>query len=260
MILDEFKDITSDCFQKGWNEMNGGNISYRLRKEELENFDLSPEGWVNLEDSFSSIAGEYFLVTGSGRYFQNVRKDVLTNSGIIEVSSDGKSYRVVWGLHNSKPTSELPTHLLNHNKLCSINDEYRVILHVHPINLIILSAIFESDIELTKELWKVMTECLVIFPNGIKLIEWMVPGSYEIGKLSANAICDYEMVLWKNHGAFVKGKSFDHAFGMMDTIEKSASIYVELLKLNRKNNLITEDNLKLLASDFGIKVNSRYDL
>lgn len=260
MFLEEFKSVTNECYKKGWNEMNGGNLTYRLTAEDLKLVKLNPGEWISLDDTFTHIAKEYFLVTGSGRYFQNVIKDIETNSGIIEISADGKAYRVVWGLNDSKPTSELPTHLLNHNVLCGESDEFRVILHVHPTNLIILSAIFESDIELTKSLWKVMTECLVIFPNGIKMIDWMVPGNYEIGKLSASAICDYEMVIWKNHGSFVKGKSFDHAFGMMDTIEKSAHIYVELMKINQQGNLISESNLKQLAKEFNIKVSDRYDL
>ena len=42
-------------------------------------------------------------------------KDPEKNIGIIEVDNEGKKYRILWGLeNNARPTSELPTHLMNH--------------------------------------------------------------------------------------------------------------------------------------------------
>lgn len=260
MFLDEFKKITYNCYLKGWNEMNGGNLSYRLTKQDLKDFpyELSDGQWLELKETLANIKGEYFFVTGSGKYFQNVIEDLESNCGLIEINGSGTHFRVKWGLINAQPTSELPTHLLSHNKLCEDSDKYRVILHGHQTNLIMLSAIVNDDVELTKNLWRVMTECLVVFPNGIKYIEWKVPGSYEIGIESAKYINDYDLIFWKNHGGFVKGETFDKAFGLIDTIEKSAMIYLELMKHNNIR-VITDEQLKRLALEFKVEVKSRYD-
>jgi len=250
-----FIKTTVDCFNKGWNERNGGNLSYRLKIEEVETI---KENFYKcekhlLEGDFSSIRNEYFLVTGTGRYFRNVELDPKTNAGIIRISEDGKFYDVLWGLDNSMPTSELPTHLLNHSKI--MKDGYRVILHGHQTNLIALSFIFNgSDEDLTKCLWRMMTECLVVFPKGIKVIPWMVPGNTEIGYETSKYINDYDGVFWKHHGGFVKGYDFDDAFGLIDTIEKSAEIYLKILSTGMPIvSQITDENLKDLAEAFGIK-------
>ncbi len=262
LFIEEFKKITYNCFKKGWNEMNGGNISYRLScsdvtaiKNEFEIFET-----IKLNETMEQIKGQYFLMTASGKFFQNVTENIEQNAGIIKVNEDGNSYTIVWGFKNCKPTSELPTHLLNHNEICKKNNDYKIILHGHQTNLILLSALFEDEDKLTKELWKMMTECLIVFPNGIKLINWMVPGTYEIGQETSKYINDYDLVFWKNHGGFIKGKSFDHAFGLIDTIEKSAFMYTELLKINKKANVIEDENLKTLAKAFKVSVPSRYGI
>lgn len=253
-----FIKTTSDCFNKGWNERNGGNLSYRLMIEDVEAIKDSfykCESYP-LDGDFSRIKNEYFLVTGTGKYFRNVELDPKTNAGIIRISQDGKSYELLWGLDSSLPTSELPTHLLNHMKI--MNDGYRVILHGHQTNLIALSFIFKgSDEDLTKTLWRIMTECLVVFPKGIKVIPWMVPGNTEIGYETSKYINDYDLVLWKHHGGFVKGYDFDDAFGLIDTIEKAAEIYLKVLSTGMPTvSEITDANLKDLAEAFGVKTKS----
>ena len=52
---------------------------------------------------------------------------------MIELDQAGENYRIVWGLVNGgKPTSELPSHLMNHEvKKIATNGAYRVIYHAH---------------------------------------------------------------------------------------------------------------------------------
>lgn len=38
------------------------------------------------------LAGKYFLVTGSGKYFKNVEEAPAVNLGVIQVSEDGKQF------------------------------------------------------------------------------------------------------------------------------------------------------------------------
>ena len=61
------------------------------------------------------LAGEFFLVTGSGKYFRNIIVDPEVCLAIIELDETGTNYRIRWGLvEGGRPTSELPTHLMNH--------------------------------------------------------------------------------------------------------------------------------------------------
>ena len=75
------------------------------------------------------LAGEFFLVTGSGKYFRNIAVDPEACLAIIELDDKGVNYRIRWGLvEGGRPTSELPTHLMNHEvKKKLTNGRHRVI-------------------------------------------------------------------------------------------------------------------------------------
>jgi len=257
-FMKETVKVIHDMWLKGWDERNGGNVSYRLEKDEVEQYaeELTGSRTLELFSQVEELAGEYFLVTGSGKYFRNVILAPSVNLGIIRISDDGRSYTIVWGLEDgARPTSELPAHLLSHiSRMEVTNGRNRVILHTHATNLIALSYVLELTTEVfTKWLWEMSTECLVVFPEGIGVIPWMVPGREEIGRATAETICRHPMVLWPFHGVFGSGKDPDEAFGLVDTAEKAAEILVKVLSMGGKRQTITDSQLKDLAEGFGVK-------
>ncbi len=63
-------------------------------------------------------------------------------------------------------------------------------------------------------------------------------------------------VVWALHGLYGAGKSLDETFGLVETVEKAAQIYMLTSHLSRKNT-ITDFQLKQLAEFF--KVDYRKD-
>ena len=108
-----FIRMADDGWQQGWHERNGGNLSYRIKAEEIEEIksDLDFSGqWKDIGTSVPDLCGEFFLVTGSGKYFRNVILDPADSIAVIEVDGKGEKYRICWGLVNGgRPTSELPS-------------------------------------------------------------------------------------------------------------------------------------------------------
>ena len=190
-FLEGFVRVTDDAFKKGWHERNGGNYSYRIKCEEAESvmdsFSFDRE-FTPIGVDVPNLAGEYFLVTGSGKFMRNVILDPAANICVIQVDETGKNYRIVWGLtEGGRPTSELPTHLMNHSiKKELTGGRHRVILHSHPTNLIALTFILPlTDEAFTRELWEMATECPVVFPDGVGVVPWMVPGGRDIALATA---------------------------------------------------------------------------
>lgn len=109
-----FMRMCSDGFMQGWHERNGGNLSYRMKEQEVQSIQSAfsyQRAWTDIGTEVLNLANEYFLVTGSGKYFRNVELNPEANIGIVEIDATGTQYRVVWGLINGAvPTSELPTH------------------------------------------------------------------------------------------------------------------------------------------------------
>jgi rhamnulose-1-phosphate aldolase len=189
-FMERFKRLTADAFQKGWHERNGGNLTYRVKPEEVEAVRDSlhaPETWAPIGNTVPGLKGEYFLVTGSGNYMRNVALAPEENTALIKIDDKGENYSIVWGLtKGGRPTSELPTHLAAHELKKQMTDgRNRIIYHAHPTNLIALTFVLPlEDKAFTRELWEMATEDPVIFPEGIGVVPWMVPGGKEIADAS----------------------------------------------------------------------------
>ncbi len=254
-----FIRLCDDGFHQNWHERNGGNLSYRIKPEEVEAVkedftDQNP--WQPIGTSVRGLAGEYFMVTGSGKYFRNVILDPAANSCIIEVDGQGENFRICWGMVNGgRPTSELPSHLMNHEvKKEATAGKHRVIYHAHPANVIALTFVLPlEDKVFTRELWEMATECPVVFPDGIGVVGWMVPGGRDIAVATSELMKKYDVAVWAHHGLFASGEDFDLTFGLMHTVEKSAEILVKVLSIRPdKLNTITPQNFRDLAVDFNV--------
>lgn len=236
---------TSDMWLKGWDERNGGNVSLRLTPEDVApyraEFNPQPRS-ETLSAPVPALAGSYFLVTGSGKFFRNVQLSPADSLTLLQLNEDGTGYRILWGLIAcGLPTSELATHLQSHavrKQVTGGGD--RVIMHCHATNLIALSYVLELDTaRFTRELWEGSTECLVVLPDGVGIIPWMVPGTDGIGAATSEKMHAYSLVLWPFHGIFASGPSLDDAFGLIDTAEKSAEVMMKVRSMGGKKQTIS---------------------
>ena len=100
--------------------------------------------------------------------------------------------------------------------------------------------------DFTKRLWKSNTEAIVVFPDGVGVLPCMVCGTNEIGEATAEKMKKFRLVVWTNHGIYGTGKTMDEAFGLIETVEKTAQIY--MLTLGHVVNEIPDEVLKGLAS------------
>ena len=257
-FVKNFIRTANDGWEQGWHERNGGNLSYRIRLEEVEAVkeDFEPKEWQPIGTTVPKLAKEYFIVTGSGKYFRNVIIKPEDSICIIELDEKGENYRIVWGLVNGgRPTSELPTHLMNHEvKMIATGGNHRVIYHAHPTNIIALTFVLPlEDKVFTRELWEMSTECPVIFPEGVGVVPWMVPGGRDIAVATSELMKKYNLAIWAHHGMFASGEDFDLTFGLMHTAEKSAEILVKMLSMQpNKRQTITPDNFRDLAKAFNV--------
>ena len=134
-----------------------------------------------------------------------------------------------------------------------------MIYHCHCPNIIALTFILPLESEVfTRELWEIMTECPVIFPEGVGVVEWMVPGGKQIAIKTSQEMKEhgYNAVIWAHHGMFCSGTDFDQTFGLMHTIEKAAEIWLKVhsvVKVPRQS--IPLQGLKDVGQAFGVKLN-----
>ena len=259
-----FMRMADDGWNQGWHERNGGNLTYRMKEEDVEAcrpFFTEPGEWVKMGVQADNLAGEYFITTGSGKFFRNVEIRPCESFGIVEINEAGDSWRIVWGLEGAKPTSEFPSHFMNHSvRKAATGGVNRVIYHLHATNVIALTYVLPlTDRDFSRALWQSATECPVVFPEGVGVVPWMVPGGADIAMATSEMMKTYQAAIWAQHGLFASGPDFDITFGLAHTIEKSAEIYWKVLSTGRPIlQTITDDALRAIAKDFGVTLNEAF--
>ncbi len=260
--VQEMIEVTTNLYRLGWDERNGGNISYLLEENEVLPF-LNPTEVIReipMIFDATSLAGKYFIVTGSGKYFKNVQANPAENLGVIRVKEDGKTLQLLWGLENDAvPTSELPSHFMSHMARLEVDPENRIIMHNHATHLLAMSFTHDLDEKaFTRTLWQMCTECLVVFPEGVSILPWIVPGTNEIGEATAAKMKETRLVLWPQHGIYGAGKDMDEVFGLIETAEKAAEVYTYVCAQGGIKQTISDENLRLLADSFGVTPREGY--
>ena len=141
---------------------------------------------------------------------------------------------------------------MSHIARLSVNPENRVILHCHPTYLLAMTFVHELDTNaFTHSLWQMCTECMVVFPDGVEVLPWMLCGTNEIGEATAEKMKSARSVVWAQHGLYGAGKDLDEAFGLVETVEKAAQLYMLVAHLPRVNT-ITDEELQIIADGFHV--------
>ncbi|MGG5340953.1 rhamnulose-1-phosphate aldolase [Enterococcus sp. AZ192] len=261
-FVQEMIEVTSNMYRLGWDERNGGNVSYLLKEEQILPF-LDTKKVIrtfSMKFDAAKLAGEYFIITGSGKYFKNVKENPADNLGIVRVNKDGQTLELLWGLENEGiPTSELPSHFMTHIARLEVDPENRIVMHNHATHLLAMSFSHELDErKFTRTLWQMCTECIVVFPEGISIIPWLVPGTVEIGERTAEKMKETRLVLWPQHGVYGVGKTMDEVFGLIETAEKAAEVYTYVCAQGGMKQTITDENLNELAESFNVVPRDEY--
>ena len=129
-FVEEMKKTTANMYRLGWDERNGGNISWMLDEDEVaEYLDIhSIIRTIPIGFEAKTLTGKIFIVTGTGKYFKNVMDDPETNLGIFKIADDGCTAELLWGYKDGgKFTSELPAHLMSHMARLSVDPDNRVV-------------------------------------------------------------------------------------------------------------------------------------
>ena len=218
----------TNMYNHGWDERNGGNVSVLLDEAEISEYLDVTKIMRTIPTGFSAqeLDGKYFLVTGTGKYFKNVQYAPDVNLGLVRLTDGGETAELLWGFADGgKFTSEFPAHLMSHAARLNVNPENRVVMHCHPANLLAMTYVHDLDERsFTRTLWQMCTECIVVFPDGVNVLPWMLCGTNEIGEATA---------------------------------EKAAEIYMKIAHLPLLNT-ITDKQMHELEAHFGVKAKDGY--
>jgi rhamnulose-1-phosphate aldolase len=225
----EVAEVAGYLWQKGWAERNGGNITINITDvidEEIRN--TKPiSNIIPIGRTLPHLKGTYFFAKGTNKRMRDLARRPMENGAIIRIADDCSSYEIIAD-QAVKPTSELASHLSMHNYLISKGSSYKAALHTHPIDLVAMThnpAFREKD-KLSCLLWSMIPETRAFCPRGLGIIPYALPGSFALADATIKELDEYDVVAWEKHGVCAVGETITEAFDMIDTLSKSAQIYL----------------------------------
>jgi len=227
--IGEVAEVAGYLWQKGWAERNGGNITVNITDaidDEIRNLP-SISGVTPIGRTLPHLKSCYFFCKGTNLRMRDLARRPMENGSVIRILDDCSSYVIVAD-KPVRPTSESASHLSIHNYLIGKGSNYKAVLHTHPTDLIAMThhpTFLKKDV-LTHLLWSMIPETRVFCPRGLGIVPYALPGSFELADATIRELDEYDAVMWEKHGICAVGETAMEVFDRIDTLSKSAQIYL----------------------------------
>jgi len=248
-------EVAGYLWQKGWAERNGGNITINITDlidDEIK--EMNPiSDVIPIGKKLLNLKSCYFFCKGTNKRMRDLARHPMENGSVIRISEDCSSYEIIAD-NPVKPTSELASHLSIHNYLIGKGSTYKASLHTHPIDLVAMThnpAFLKKDM-LTNLLWSMIPETRVFCPRGLGIIPYQLPGSFELADATIKVLEEYDVAMWEKHGIFAVGEDIMEAFDMVDTLSKSAQIYLTAKSMGFDPEGMPQKQMKKMKKAFGL--------
>lgn len=167
------------------------------------------------------IAGEnLFAITPSGMDYGEITPD-----DVVIVDLNGK---IVAG--RRKPSTELPLHLIFYQN----RPDVEAIIHTHSTYATAFACA-------RKEIPPLVEDLVQIVGGGVRVAQYALPGTRELGQSALDAARDRRAVLLANHGLLTLGTRLDEALKIALVVEKAAQVAIFATLLGEPVLLSPED-------------------
>lgn len=214
--------IAAQLAGSGWAEANAGNISVLLP---AGSDDALWDGEV-LSDPLPipvpELAGRSFLITAAGSRFRMMLQQQDREIIPVRVSADG--LKVIRLRSSREPTSEFSTHILVLAEAVGRGWDEASLVHTHSTHMLALSS---SDLPaemLEDAVNRSHPEISLLMRRGVKFLDFMTPGIWELGEETAKAFRESDCVIWRKHGILGLGRDIDSACDAVEVVEKAARL------------------------------------
>ncbi|SDB81692.1 L-rhamnulose 1-phosphate aldolase [Raineyella antarctica] len=169
-----------------------------------------------------SLGGRTVFVTGSGCRLRDVAAAPTANVAAVSIHEGGRTGTLHFADDRAyaRPTSEFNSHLAVHeDQVVRRGVTYQAVVHAQPPYLVSLSHV--RDIRTTRDFNRAILrwepETIVQLPDGIGVLDFMVPGSQELMENNVAGLREHQIVLWSKHGIMVR--SDDSPLAAIDKVE-----------------------------------------
>lgn len=219
---EEIGTVAAQLARIGWAEANAGNISVLLP----EGSDSGIwDGEVVTEDlpmPIPELSGRTFMITIAGSRFRKLISRMDREIVPVRISADGM--KVVRLACDGQPSTEFSTHVLVLAQAAGRGWETASLVHTHSTHMLALSS---SDLPaemLEDAVNRSHPEISLLMKRGVRFLDFMAPGTWELGLETAAAFRESDCVIWRKHGILGLGHDLDAACDAVEVVEKAARL------------------------------------
>lgn len=219
---EEIGTVAAQLARIGWAEANAGNISVLLPQGSDGSVWQDEVITEDLPMPIPELAGRTFMITTAGSRFRKLISRMDREIIPVRISADG--LKVVRLASDLKPTSEFSTHVLVLAQAASRGWETASLVHTHSTHMLALSS---SDLPaemLEDAVNRSHPEISLLMKRGVRFLDFMAPGTWELGVETADAFRESDCVIWRKHGILGLGPDLDAACDAVEVVEKAARL------------------------------------
>jgi Ribulose-5-phosphate 4-epimerase and related epimerases and aldolases len=253
--IGEVAEVAGYLWQKGWAERNGGNITINITDivdNEIKR--LKPLcDKISIGTTLPNLKGGYFFCKGTNKRMRDLARWPMDNGAIIRICDDCSCYEIIAD-NPVLPTSELPSHLSMHDYLIGNGSGYKAVIHTHPIDLVAMThhdEFLKKDV-LSRLLWSMIPETKAFCPKGLGIVPYALPSSLQLAQETLKLLEEYDVVMWEKHGVCAVGENIIEAFDMIDTLSKSAQIYLTAKSMGFEPKGMSDEQMKEMTVAFNL--------
>jgi rhamnulose-1-phosphate aldolase len=234
-------------------EGSAGNLSIFVRQPGEIPTAFLDMGVALLPVTVPELAGGWILISGTGCRLRDITSSPEDTLVWLHILPGGEAAQQ-FTAKGLRPTSELNSHLAIHAS-CAEGQDYHAIVHAQPVHLTYLSHLdrYADSQALNRRLMRWEPETILVFPEGIGLIPFQVPGSAEQMNATSAAMVQHRFVIWQRHGTV--SRSFDSLAKAADLVEYAeTAAHYEFLNLQAGEPAggFTDDELRRICHAWGV--------
>ena len=131
--VEKIAEVAGYLWTNGWAERNGGNITVNITDlvdDDIRQMPAITEP-IAIGEKLPHLRGTYFFCKGTGKRMRDLARRPMDNGSIIRILDDCEHYEIIAD-NPVMPTSELPSHLLVHDKQVETGSGYKAERRAYP--------------------------------------------------------------------------------------------------------------------------------
>lgn len=256
-LIHELGQAGRQVTELGAAEGSAGNLSIFVRK-----LSALPKKWRSygiqpLPAEAASLAEGWLIVTGTGRRLRDVLPAPQRSLCLLHILPGGEQAER-FGLQDVRPTSELNSHLAIHaDQAASAGGtlDFHAVVHAQPVYITFLSHIerYADPLEFNRRLLRWEPETILVFPQGLGLALFQVPGSPEQMRVTVEALRRHRLVVWQRHGVVTRSaQSILQAADLVEYAETAAHYEYLNLQAGEPSQGLDSAELRRICQAYGV--------